>query len=59
MPKYIIKNIETGKYVSRSGSEHSYTAKLQDARTFPTREAAQTECCGNERVTTPEQEMQS
>ena len=47
---YIIRNNDTGKYVARPGSEHSYTAKLEHARTFPTRAIAQTDACGNESV---------
>jgi hypothetical protein len=43
--------ITKGKaYVAVSGSENSYTMKLQEARVFATREAAQAETCGNETV---------
>ena len=53
---YVIKRQPDGpmdkgyKYVSPAGSRSSYTNKLQEARRFPTREAADRECCGNERV---------
>lgn len=47
--KYIIQR-DDGAFVSPPGSERSYTAHLQFARTFPTREAAERECCANERV---------
>lgn len=40
-----------GKYVARPGSEHSYTSRLEDAKLFPTRAAAEAErCVENERV---------
>ena len=39
---------EDGKFVAPSGSEHSYTDKLQKARIFPDRNAAMREKCGNE-----------
>jgi len=39
-----------GMFVARSGSEHSYTNKLQNARLFKTRAEAEKDCCGNERV---------
>lgn len=54
---FIIMRVEDGKYVTRPGSAHSYTAKLQEADTFPTREAAEAGKCGNERVMTVEQAM--
>lgn len=47
---YVIINNDTGKYTTPPGSERSYTDKLQDARTFATRDAAERECCGNERI---------
>ncbi len=40
-----------GLFVAPPGQRSSYTKKLQHARTFPTREAAERERCpGNERV---------
>lgn len=39
-----------GWYVSRSGSRSSYTPRLEDARTFGSRDDAERECCENERV---------
>lgn len=40
-----------GAYVAPPGRPSSYTNKLQNARVFATREAAERECCpGNERV---------
>jgi hypothetical protein len=47
---YIIQNMETGWYVARAGSAGSYTPKLQAARSWPTRDAAEPERCGNERI---------
>ena len=38
--------ITKGKlFVAPTGHESSYVKNLQDARTWPTREAAQRECC--------------
>ena len=50
MPTYVIVRNEDGKYVAMPGSKHSYTTRLEFARTFSTREAAQADCCGNERA---------
>jgi hypothetical protein len=48
---YVIKNIETGKYVARPGLEHSYTKKPHEIRVFKTRVAAEAELCvENERI---------
>lgn len=47
---YVIRRNEDGKFVSQLGSKSSYTQFLQKARTWPTREAAAADCCGNERV---------
>ena len=47
---YVIKNLDTGKYVARRGLGHSYTVKLNEVRLFINRAAAQAECCGNEVV---------
>lgn len=46
---YVLRRIPDGAYVSRPGSEHSYTKNLERAETFPTREAAALASCGNER----------
>jgi hypothetical protein len=46
---YVIVRTDDGKFVARPGSEKSYTRKLQNARTFRTREAAELDrCLGNE-----------
>jgi hypothetical protein len=58
---YVIQRTD-GKvaYVTRSGSLHAYTTRLQDARVFPTREEAERELCwGNERVLSLEEAMRS
>ena len=47
---YVLKRNEDGKYVAPAGSKNSYTTKLEQARTFPTREAALADACGNETV---------
>jgi hypothetical protein len=47
---YVIKNLDTGRYVSRRGLSQSYTVKFEEVRLFTNRAAAQAECCGNEVV---------
>jgi hypothetical protein len=47
---FVIKNLNTGKYVARPGPSHSYTVKLNEVRLFINRAAAQAECCANEVV---------
>jgi hypothetical protein len=48
---YVIKNIETGKYVARFGSERSYTTKLSEMRVYKTHADATADLCrGNEIV---------
>lgn len=54
--RFVIKR-EDGRYVARSGSQHSYTKLLQEARTFWTREQAEAERCSNERVVSVDDEM--
>lgn len=54
---YVIQRNEDGAYVAPSGSAHSYVKNLQLARTFPTRESAEREQCGNERVLSVDQAM--
>jgi len=39
-----------GQYVTPPGRALRYTKKLQEAHKFPTREAAEAERCGNERI---------
>lgn len=39
-----------GRYVAYPGMASSYTDRLEDARLYGTREAAQRDACGNERV---------
>jgi len=50
MTIYVIKNNTTGQYVTRPGSLRSYTRSLEQARTFESREVAEADSCGNERV---------
>jgi len=49
---YVIKRTDQGGgYVAREGSKSSYTHSLENARKFPTQEAANAERCeGNEIV---------
>lgn len=56
---YLVKRIDQGGgYLTRPGSEHSYSKSLRAARRFPTYEAAKAACCENERVTTLEKELE-
>ena len=53
---YLIK--KGNKYVALAGSKNSYTTSIRRARRFPTREAADADCCpGNERVVSVAYEM--
>jgi hypothetical protein len=47
---YVIKHLDTRKYVARPGLRHSYTGRVIEVRIFKTRAAAQSECCSNEGV---------
>jgi hypothetical protein len=53
---YVIQNTVTGQYLL-SGPWGSYTEFLQHARVYETREEAEADCCGDERVLTLEQAM--
>jgi hypothetical protein len=47
---YVLRR-DDGAYVAQPGSERSYTTKLEHARTFSTRAAAEDDRCpGNESV---------
>jgi hypothetical protein len=48
--KYILKNIDTGKYVAPAGSDNSYTPHQKDARVYKSEAAALEEACGNEQA---------
>lgn len=54
MALFVIKNLEINKYLSiispSAIANGSYTAKLEEARTFSTRAAAEKDACENERV---------
>lgn len=47
---YVIRNADTGKYVAVQGMEHSYTSRLEHARVFRTREAAELDRCPENEV---------
>lgn len=48
---YVIVRTADGAFVSKPGSARSYTSKLQHARTWASRDAAEAERCpGNEHV---------
>lgn len=46
--KYVI--MRGGLYLAAQGSQKSFTSKLEHARVFYTREAAEADKCGNESV---------
>lgn len=46
----VIRTDQGGGYLAPAGSHHSYTKSLTRARTFASKEAAEAECCENERV---------
>jgi hypothetical protein len=54
--KYVIKR--GNLYVSRPGSQHSYTKFLQEARIFSSREEAEKHTCpDNERIVSVDSEL--
>ena len=47
---YVLIRNEDGKFVARPGDKKSYMSSLQIARQFATREDAERDRCGNERI---------
>lgn len=45
---YVLKNIDTGRYVAPPGRSHSYTQSLRAARKFRDLGTATANVCGNE-----------
>lgn len=52
MPYVIRRTDQGGGWLAKPGSKHSYTTHKAGAQRFPSREAAQAQCCENE---TPEE----
>lgn len=54
MRLFVVKNLDSNKYVAiispAAIAGGSYTSKLEEARTFASREAAKADACENERV---------
>lgn len=50
MSNFIIFNTTQQKYVAPPGLGKSYVRYPNNARRFPTREAAEADCCGDEHV---------
>jgi len=49
---YVIQRVSDGHYVAAFHMKHSYTTRLQDARTYRTKSLAEDDRCGNEVVVT-------
>lgn len=49
---FVIRRNEDNAFVAKPGGIHSYTKYLQSAQVFASREAAEANACGNERVVT-------
>lgn len=55
---YVLQRTTDGAFVAPPGSPKAYVKSLQNARTFPTREAAERERCPeNERIVRVEDAM--
>lgn len=50
---FVLWHPERGVFVAPSGSEHSYTKSIHQARLFPTVEAAERERCVESEVVRP------
>lgn len=48
--RFAIVNRTHGRYVAQPGARSSYTRMSYRARTFPSRQAAEANCCGDEHV---------
>jgi hypothetical protein len=61
MDRYVLKNSETGRYVadmSKSRTGSSYTPDIRKAKQYPSRAAAEGDCCpGNEYAVRVSDEM--
>jgi hypothetical protein len=47
---YLIRNVDTGKFVASPGLTDSYTHDILQARQYPSILAASNDKCGNEHV---------
>lgn len=47
---YALQHNDTDKYVARSGSKHSYVAGVENAQRYSSKEEAERNRCGNERI---------
>lgn len=48
--KYLLQRVSDGFYVSMPGAVYAYTKKKENARRYPTEQAALCDKCSNERV---------
>jgi hypothetical protein len=46
--QWVIWSASQKKYVNWPGRQASFVPRMVDARRFPTKEAAEAECCGDE-----------
>lgn len=55
---FVIKRTDQGGgYLAMPGSQNSYTKKLEEARTFPTRQQAEKERCPGNEIVIPLNEL--
>jgi len=47
---YVIWNLDQRKFVAPAGEHKSFTSDIRKARIFKTKEEAEANACGNERV---------
>lgn len=50
MNNFVIIHDTTSQFVTETGSKYSYSDYLEEARLYPTLDAAKADCCGNEHV---------
>jgi len=50
---YLLKRVEDGRFVAKSGREASYTRDIEHVRIYPTREAAEADRCVENEIIVP------
>jgi len=54
---YLLKRVEDGRFVAKSGTKSSYTMEINNVKIFPTREAAEYERCGENEIIVPLEDL--